>query len=384
MAMRYSDSDDGIIVRSIRDRIDMTDNLQAVLPKILGFGMANVGKHRILNWPNADKVEWIVDNELPVATTLNNSGSLGSTDTTFTVTHAYIRAGDVIKIGDELIQVTGATGTAITTVAAASGGRAYGDSNAAIHTDGSAVEIVYRANTEGGDFQDFGINKTSQPYNHRQIFRYKLSVSRTRAKTNNYGINDEMAYQLGKLWDPNGGLALKQLENTFFNGQRVSMADSWDGKSGSMGGFKTFVTTNVDSAGGTLDMNRLNAMLRAIYEVGRDVEYIMAGPAYIEYIMSWFDGYRMMSADNKLGGFELTTYLNKFGRNIKLLPNYRCPATEVYLLNSEDVSWIPIDEFKTKDLPTANDATDMGLYGEYSMVVRNENGMGYFTGLDAV
>lgn len=378
---RFSYTDSNTIPQAISTMVEQLDPMQGIMPKLLGFGMGNVSKFEILNWPNSTKLEWLTDTENPKTTTLNDSGGISDSDTTIVVTDAIFNAGDIIQIGSEYIRITAVSGTSLTTVASGSEGRGYGDTTPAAHADGATVTLLYPAVAEGGSFPQAYTTTTSLVYNYPQILRYKMSVTGTRAVTKDFKSDDEMAYQLAKLWNNNGeaGKAVKDFEDTYFKGKRVGPRSS--SLPGSMGGFKTFVTSHVDSDGGDITLPRFESMLRDIADDGGTVEYIMGGSFQIARIASWFDGYRTLTADSKLGGFELEAIRNQFMPPIKLLYNYRCPSDEVHLINTNNMGWVPIREWTTKPLPTANDAEDMGLVGEYTFVVRSEHHMGYFSGL---
>lgn len=378
---RYSYTDSNTIPRSISNFVEMLDPMQGIMPKLLGFSSANVSKFELLNWPNANKVEWLTDTENPKTTTLNDSGGISDTDTTIVVTDAIFNAGDIIQIGDEKIRITAVSTTTLTTVSAANNGRGYGGTDAASHSDGATVTLLFPANDEGGSFPQAYTTTTSVLYNYPQIFRYKMSVTGTRIAVQDYKTDDEMAYQFMKLWNENGGAGkvVKDFEDTYFKGERVGPRSS--SLPASMGGFKTYVTSHTDTTGGDLTKPRLHSMLRDIADDGGTVEYIMGNAFQVERISNWYEGFRTMTADSKLGGFELESIRTQFMPPIKLLYNYRCPSDEVHLINPKDMGWIPVRDWEKKSLPTANDAEDMGLVGEFSFVVRREQHMGYFDGL---
>jgi hypothetical protein len=380
---RYTLTDSNIWVRAISDSIEMTDPLQCVMPKLLGFSLANVNRFNLTGWPGT-KVEWITDSELPKKTTVAEAVDTSETEIDVaTGTGVYFYAGDIAVINNvELVYVTSISTDTLTVV------RGYGSTSGTAADSGSDIEIVYRVNNEGGSFPLVYTTTTSQPYNYTQIMRYRLTVSGSMAAISQYGIDDEMMYQMNKLWNDGGGAgrAAKDLEDTFFWGERIQRASTTQGATvGSMGGFRTFVSTNTDTAGGDLTKPRLHSMLRNIADEGGTVEYIMGNSYQIEKIINFYDGYRVETQDSKLGGYTLTSIVTPFMPPVKLLNNYRTPAGHLYLFNPSDMGWIPMGpsrEFHVRDLPNADDvAADKGLVGEYTFLLKNERFQGYFTGL---
>jgi hypothetical protein len=375
---RYTWTDTGNWMRAIGDAIELTDPLQAMMPKLLGFSESNVSKFRIVNWPST-KVEWITDTELPMTNQL--AEALDNSETDVDVDDGgYFSPGDVIKVDNELMFVASIATNTLTVV------RGYGDTSAAAHDDDSTVTIAYRANNEGGSFPLVVTTTTLQPYNYTQTFRYRIWNSATSQRLSRYGVDDEINYHLAKLWNDGGGAgrAAKELENTFFYGERIQRSSTGysNGTTGSMGGFKTFVTTHTDTAGGDITKPRIHEMLRSISDEGGTVEYIMGNAYQIEKIVNFYEGQRVMTQDSKLGGYNVTSIETPFMPPVKLLNNYRTPSGHLYLFSAKDMGWMPFRPYTVRDLPNADDvAADKGLVGELTFILQNERFQGYFTGL---
>lgn len=378
--VRYSYTDANIWMRAISDAIEQTDPLHVMLPKLLGFGRSNANKFQLVNWPST-KVEWITDSEMPRSTIIAEALDDSEEDITLdTGNGGYFKAGDIILIDDEMMYVTSVSTDTLNVT------RGYGDTTAAAHDDDSAVKIVMRANEEGGSFPLVATTTTAQLYNYTQIFRYRLTVSRTQAAIKQYGIKNELAYRMAKLWNDGGsaGRAAMDLEDSFYYGQRVQRTSSGGATSGSMGGFRTFVSTHTDTAGGDITKPRLHEMLRSISDEGGTVEYIMGTAFQIEKIVNFYDGYRVETQDSKIGGYTVKAIETPFMPPVKLLNNYRTPDGHLYLFNSKDMGWVPLDEYQVVKLPNSDDvADDQGLVGELTFILKNERHQGYFTGLNA-
>jgi hypothetical protein len=68
---------------------------------------------------------------------------------------------------------------------------------------------------------------------------------------------------------------------------------------------------------------------------------------------------------------------------LKLLVMNRIPADELYIINPEYVKIHPYKGGKWRefDLPSDGDYHRKGIYGDYTIVVKNERAMGKITGI---
>ena len=57
---------------------------------------------------------------------------------------------------------------------------------------------------------------------------------------------------------------------------------------------------------------------------------------------------------------------------LSLLCDRNCPATELYVLDTARIGFVPIREFVTEDLAKTGDGDKAQIVGEYSFVLKNE------------
>lgn len=377
---RYTYTDSNRVIRAVAANMDMLSPTQAVLLRLLGFGNDNLRMINPTSW-SQDKIEWLTDTEHPRSILVNEALDNSETDVTLdTGQGAYVKDYSIIKIGDEVMLVTAHASADVLTVT-----RGWGGSTAAAHDDDSTIYLLGPAALEGGAFESNYSTTSSVVYNYNQIFRYKLSASRSAMKAPQYGdTQDPLAREMMKLWDDGGtaGQAAKDLMMTFYHGRRNASARS-STVPGTMGGFEQFVTTNaVSGASQQIDKPKIHSMLRSIVDAGGEATHIVGSTYMIEKVAALYEDERRTTRDELLGGSEIQQIISPaHPMPIKLVADYLCPTDRLYFINTSYCGWVPFDEFMYKELPTSNDGVDWGFVGEYTFVARNENKMGYLYGL---
>ncbi len=379
---RYSDSDSGITKRSISDVINMIDWTEAPLLRILGFGSSNLSKFDVVNWPST-KVELIEDTMSPSSSLLTEE--IDGSETAWDVTTnegAFFRQGDVLGVYaaadlNTIVEKVLVTSVSSDTLTVALG---YGSTTATTHSTGDTVKILTRIMPENASATTGHTTVTTQPYNYTQIISQAVEVSRTAAKMSTYGIDDLMDYQVAKLFADGGsaGKLAQFLSNTFYYGERVERSGVTT--YGSMGGFKTFVTTNVtDKSSAAITRSDVHTKIRQIRSAGGKVSHLITGAWGIEKLTSMYDGLITTSRDEKLGGSEITSILTPHGK-VKLAYDWQCPEDEYYFINADKMGWVPFDEFKRSEIETQRDGFSSDVVGEFTFLLANEESHGYIHG----
>ena len=360
--------------RAIRDAIAMIDWEAAPLLKLLGVN--GEGKFNLVNWPST-KVEWIEDAMAPLTSLLTEEVDTSETGIDVTTgTGVYFRQGDIVLINSvEKVLVTSVATDTLTVV------RGYGDTSGTSASTGQVVEIIGRAMPEGATATTGYITDPTLPYNYTQIISQAVSSSRSNQELMRYGIKDPLMDQMAKLINSNGGAGLlaQMLEKTFYYGERV--ARGADPAYGTMGGFKTFVTTNVtNKATAALDKADIHKLIRDIRGYGGRVTHIVGGEWGMEKISQLYEGNVVREESQTTGGIAIDKIRTPHGL-VSLVYDWMCPDSELYFINAERCGWVTFSPFQPYDIARTGDAIKKDIVGEYSFVLLNQKSHGYIYGM---
>lgn len=370
--------------RGIIDMIYMVDWTKAPLLNTLGFTNANTKKFRPVNWPST-KLEWLEDSMRAFGTTMNDSGGIDGSALSVTVTDGTLfRQGDVVGIHAssastsaiaEKVLVTAVNGNDLTIV------RSWGDPAAAVHADGVYMSVETRAMPEGSDYVTGYTTTLSAPYNYTQILSEAVKSTRTSRAITKYGIEDDLAYQVAKLFKDGGNVGVLPilLEKTFYSGERTQRTSS-AGAYGSMGGFEVFVTTNVtDLSGAALTRKNIHDTIRSIRDAGGDTDILLTNSWGIEKITSMYEETIRTTRDETRGGSEITMIKTPHGE-VELVYSWLCPQDRYYFINREKCGWLPFYEFNIHDIPSVGDWSAQDIVGEYTFFLTCEESHGLIKG----
>lgn len=367
-------TDTGNQKRSIADAIFMIDWKAAPLLNI--FGINSASKFQLVNWPST-KCEIIEDTMSPYTSAL--SSGVNSSTTTIPVTSntgAYFRQGDIILIDSEQMLVTSVSSDNLTVAT-----RPYGSTTAASHSSAAVVTLVTRAMPEASDYTTGHTTTTTQPYNYTQIISEAVKVSKTEQAMSKYGVSDTLDYQVGKLFATGGqmGKLPQLLQRTFYWGQRVQRSAS---NYGSMGGFGTFVTTNVTNlSSATLQKSDIHTKIRQIRDAGGEATHIITGSWGMEKITAMYEGSVRTTIDEKRGGSSITMIRTPHGE-VEAVYDWMCPAGYMYIVNKDKIGWFPMRAFDTNDVREQGDYFVQDVVGEYTFMLANEKSHGLIYGFD--
>jgi hypothetical protein len=361
-------------MRSIADAVFMIDWTEAPLLNILGFGPENVRKFELVNFPST-KIEWIEDTMSPYTTTMDESG-FDDSETDLTVaagTGAYFRQGDIISVESEYMLVSAVSTDTLTIV------RGYGSTTAAAHTTGNTVTLLTRAMPEGANATTGHSTTTTQPYNYSQIISEAAQATKTAIAIKKYGVEDEMDYQVGKLFANSGqaGKLAQFLQRTFYYGKRVQRTAS---AYGSMGGFGAFVTTNVANlASASLQRSDIHTKIRQIRDAGGMCTHVITGSWGLEKINGMYEGMIRTTRDETRGGSEITMIKTPHGE-VEVVYDWMAPAGYMYFINAEKVGWLPVRPFEAGKIAEQGDYYLTDVVGEYTLAIANEKSHGLIYG----
>lgn len=365
---RNTYTDTGIIRRAISDTLMMIDWTEA--PLLNKLGLNNESSFRLLNFPNT-KYEWIEDELSPVAGTINEALDASETGVDIqTGEGAYLKAGDILKVDDELMYVSSVATDTATVV------RGYAGTTGAIHSDDAPWERVTIARVEGAAYTTGHTTTASVPYNHTQIIEEAIQITRSEKKNPKYGYSDTMAYHLEKLIGGGkvgqkfraGTLAIA-LQKTFYHGMRGAGTAT---TSRSMGGFNQFVTTNVtDLAAAALTRTAIEDKMSACYEAGGNPDTIVVGAWGRRKITTFYDDLVRTERSEERGGSTITTVQTDFG-DLEVMYDRWCPPGELYMFESNKLGWVTYDSFNVYEHDSGGDSEVKDVVGEYGFVLCNE------------
>jgi hypothetical protein len=235
------------------------------------------------------------------------------------------------------------------------------------------MSLLTRAAPEGLDFATGYSTTTSEVYNYTQIISQAAKSTRTSRKMSNYGIDDDLAYQVGKLIvdGKTAGVLPILLEKTFYSGERTQRTNTTTAP-GSMGGFEVFVTTNVqDLNGAAITRANIHTAIRQVRDAGGSVDTLLCNSWGLEKITSMYEDTIRTTRDEKRGGSEITMVKTPHGE-VELMYSWLCPQDRYYFINSEKCGWLPYDEFDTTDISAQGDYSVQNVVGEYTFFLCNE------------
>jgi hypothetical protein len=339
---------------SVTDQILLLNPHQTPMLAMLGFGQP------------VNQVEHIWFEDSMFADESKVNGAKLAADTTIVVVDVEpFRAGHVVKIGEELLLVTG-----VDTVAKSlSVMRGYAGTTAADIADGAKIEVQFVEGSEGADARAARYKARVRKSNITQIFDETIEITGTAAAVANYGIDDMYEYEKAKKQLE---LAL-QLEKALINGIRYE-----NGNVRQMDGIRNMIKTNVTNlAGADLTMDVLNDALQAIYTKGGFATggmYEIVVPAKQKRVIGKFDKnlVQITQADASRGTVvnRLITDFGEFPVSI----NDNLNADEVLILDKNRISIRNLvgRDFGHEYLGKKGDYLQGMIVGEYTLEFHQE------------
>ncbi|QNK54559.1 DUF5309 family protein [Paenibacillus sp. PAMC21692] len=283
------------------------------------------------------------------------------------------RVGSVIKIGEELLYVSGVNaGTKTLTVT-----RGYASTTAAAIANAAKVEFMFVEGTEGADARAARYKARVRKSNLTQIFDDSIEISGTAQAVTQYGIDDLYEYEKQKKQLE---LAL-QLEKALINGVSYE-----SGEVRQMKGIRQWITTNVTNVAGALTLGAINTLAQAVYNAGGFAtggDYKIMVGAKQKIALSGLDANKIVieRAENARGQV-VERIVTDFGA-FDIVLNQNLAADELILTDANRMTIKPLNtrEFGHTYLGVKGDYTTGMLVGEYTLEFRQEKAHGRLKGL---
>jgi hypothetical protein len=282
----------------------------------------------------------------------------------------FCQAGDLLKVDDEIMWVSAVDSATLTVV------RGRDGATSVTHAAASAVTRVGRARIDGDDADSSPQTEVTSSTNFTQILQRSINVARTKQKMAQYGISDPMGYEIDKKMDE---LLMDLCKMPYYGYRNVGTSSV----ARSAGGFRQFITTNsTDVSSAALTRDHIDDLLQVIHAAGGDPDLILCGSFAQRKINSFYEGFITTDRSEQLGGNLITKLQNPIsGSSIDVIADLHCPATEMWILESDKIAYYPFDPFFYEDLAQTGDAKLGEVVGEYGFVVAANKHHGFLEGI---
>lgn len=349
--------------------VDMSPVIQLIDPFDVGV-LSYIGMSSLDKPATETEHKWMEDTLRPLVSTITDN-PLASGGTTINVaagTGVYFRAGDIVKIEDELIRITAVATDALTTVASPNG-RGWGGSTAASHVQNSVIEIVSVAILEGEATPgESRMTTKSSVSNYTQIFEDVVKISATLEAVEQWAPGSEYARQLGKTMKS----LMIVVDKTLIYGKPNAGSSTVPR---SMGGIRHFIATNVASAAGAqVSENLLLDMLHLVYEAGGQVQTLFTTLTQKRGINKFLDPNRRTDFSQRQAGAVVDTFMWDEG-TVDVTIDRWLPKSEIIGVQPEYIGFGPLGSrtLQHEILPKSSREVQKGqITGEYTAEVKSE------------
>lgn len=356
----------------IHSYIDTVPDKRMVTDKILNMNPYDIAAYSMLgtdmgkfNFMNRDEktYEWLNDTYNSRSDVVATGLASSSTTTTCTITTAALfQPGDVWLIESEQVWVSSISGSVVTLT------RGWGSTTKATHANSTAMTRISRARVEGDDADSSPSTEPSSNYNYTQIFQRTINVTRTKQKTNEYGISNWRSYLETKAMEE----LMMDLARLPYYGKRYVGTSS---AARYAGGFSTFITGNLTNcSSAALTRKHIDDTLQLIHADGGDPSLILCGAWAQRKITDFFEGYVTTERSETLGGAMIKQLMNPItGKLLDVVVDRNCPTNYIWILDPTMIAYYPFDPFFSEDLAKTGDATLAQVVGEYGFVCANDD-----------
>ncbi|MGL4352733.1 MAG: SU10 major capsid protein [Aeromonas popoffii] len=237
---------------------------------------------------------------------------------------------------------------------------------------------------EGSDVSelDISMNATEVEDNVTQILRRAFRISDTANHMANFGRGQELPYQMEKF-----SMALKRdLEKTLLSAQAKTPASA--NAAGKTGCFQSLVAeedaTDADTgakvhfksgSANTFALKDLREMTYQLYLANSEADVIMFHPkhaAIFASLQSTNNNAKMFDGDTTTFSHFVSTYIDEFGREYKLVPNRWMPENVVYFFKPTDFTQMVLRAPQRVELGKEGNFTSWMLEMEVGLRLRDK------------
>lgn len=275
------------------------------------------------------------------------------------------RSNQVVKIGEELLLVTGVDVVAKKLAVM----RGYAGTTAAVIAASTDVVVQFVEGAEGADARQARFKPRVRKSNITQIFDDTVEISGTAAAVANYGIDDLYEYEKAKKLLE---LAL-QTEKAFIGGIRYE-----NGVVRQMDGIRSMIKTNVTDLNNTeLTLDVLNDALQKIYTKGgfkSGGNYEIVVPAKQKRVIGKFsDNLVRIPNGDQARGTVVSRLVTDFGEfDVSINDNLSADETLILDKNRTKIRALNGREFGHEYLGKKGDYYQGQIVGEYTLELHQE------------
>ncbi len=320
--------------------------------------------------------EWMEDRLNPDFSHVNHEDGYDDEDDQIVVDEGgRFRVGDLVKPrgGDEVMQVTGISGDALTVT------RGYGGSGAAALVDDQRLDVIGHAALEGEDAPAPAHRNRVRVENFMQIFTETVSISGSLDAVGLHAVEREFDYQvIQRLRE-----LMRGLEQSVINGFKAA-AEPQGAASvrRTMGGILQFVSgaeaVTPDAGGAPLTEDILNAALRQCWEKGGRPSAVVCNGFQKRKISAFVQSVRRYEPESTALRNLVDVYESDFGLQRVILSRW-VPADKILLLDLDRIQVLPLQgrSFFVKPLAESGDFRKAQIIGEYTLEIFNGSDGGH-------
>lgn len=324
--------------------------------------------------------EWLEDALNPNTITTSSGGDNSGTDVAIGVHLAgaavakYLQVGMVLKntTTGEYLQVEAISGNTITA------SRGFGSTSAATFAAGQSLFIISDAAQEGADVTEDTSRPRVRKSNYCQIFKKDIIVSGTQRAVSHMGVSDEYDHQMNARMKE----ILRDLEKAAIQGKSSGNTLGSATATRTFSGIWEQITTNGVSIGVTVTADMIDDVIATAYNAGasgEDLSLIVVDPNYKRQIDKLNDSRTEVvqgSAGDRTFQRNVTVFEGSYGVH-RVLRSRWMPSNSMLVLDPNKVRVVPLQNRTFQHVPVGltGDSTKGMVLGEYTVEVRNENGM---------
>jgi hypothetical protein len=353
--------------------LDLANGLDFLNPKMDGIALLKkIGTNG--KAAKSVKTEWTEVDLAPRGETMTLADG---TATTLTVADAYIyQKNDLIRIENEVVRVTAiASATTLTIV------RGYAGTTGAAHAAKFGM-LLGSADPEGSDAPAGMTDTGRRLFNYVQTFTRGVSLS-----------TDEIA-QLSTEGNPlNGQIERRFIEVNRMLARAVIYGTRYEDTTNNihtMGGLKSFVTTNVANVAGALTIAAIDAQILAIVNAGGDPDTLVMSPTVKQKLDALDNNKQMLGKKEHTGGGLVTQTWQSgiLDHDLEIIVDHSILTDELWILDTTKVEIKPLENngvsgaFHVEDSTTPGaDREDRVIRGKYTMKVEQQKAFAYLYGI---
>lgn len=281
---------------------------------------------------------------------------------------AFLQVGSVVKNKrtGEFLQITATSPNTLTF------SRGFAGTSAATIAAADELFIISEASLEGADVEVDTSRPRDRKSNYCQIFKKDIIISGTAQAVKNLGVRSEFDYQLMKK----GRESVRDLEKAVIQGKLSGNTIGSANAYRTMRGIWDHLTTNVTSTG-TITPSVIDDVVQDCWDQGGgDVDLIIVDSNWKRKIDQFSEARIQVDQVTETYKRRITFYEGSFGVQMVLLSRWM-PANSMMVVSSGRIHVVPLTgrSYQFQEVARTGDARKGMLLGEYTLEVKNEEGM---------